>query len=232
MLNSCFMFLTVLVGLLFLWADRRKSETLKVTLIITTFCISRMFFRFAWQSVTGGAIAVSPTADFYLLLVLNFITLSIIFLPVVNLFTPQRFGTLGWTKDKIGRNLLFGFVLGGLSFFILTFHKNLKPENLPIAIFFSFFIASWQEETIFRGHLLTYFTRRFDTEEAIIYQALAFALAHIGFYPFHPLVNLVVSLVFAFVIGLILGYVRLKTKSQIPGFILHGMIDVAFLISS
>jgi membrane protease YdiL (CAAX protease family) len=97
-------------------------------------------------------------------------------------------------------------------------------------VFFSFLIAAWQEENLFRGYLTGYLKKRFSSEETVILQALIYSLAHLGFYPWQLFPNLIISFIFAFLLGLVLGFLKLTTKSQIPGFICHGMIDMALLL--
>jgi membrane protease YdiL (CAAX protease family) len=155
----------------------------------------------------------------------------VILIFAANRFTDESFRSLGWTDDNMVRNSLIGLVVGAGFFFVLSLSKKFEFHKLGPAIFFGFLIAAWQEENIFRGYLIKYLDERFDVEVTIIYQALIYSLCHIGFYLISPVINLIVSLVFAFIAGLVFGFLRLKTKSQIPGFLAHGIIDLAFLIT-
>lgn len=225
------MLLTIVLGLFLLFVFRNKSDLLKIIVIILTFSIARTFFASAWKSITGNINSINPSAAFWLLLLFNFFILSVLFILGVNRLTKQQFRLLGWTKNKIVKNTLIGLIVGSFFFLFLTFNKSIKIENLPAAVFFSFLIASWQEENIFRGYLIRYLGHKFDIEETIVYQALIYSLAHIGFYSFSTIIGLTLSLIFAFILGLFFGYLRIETKSQIPAFIAHGIIDTAFLIA-
>jgi membrane protease YdiL (CAAX protease family) len=229
MFNVYLMSLTVVAGLLLLLAFRNKADLFKIVVIVSTFSIARIFFASAWKSLTGSINTIVPSASFYMLLLANFLVLSVAFILGVNRLTNQRFRSLGWTTNNLVRNTLIGLAIASALFFLLTFKKTIELPNLIPAILFSFPLASWQEENIFRGYLTAYFRRKFPPEEAVIYQALIYAVAHIGFYPFAPLVSLVLSLIFAFVLGLIFGCLRLAAKSQVPAFIAHAIVDVAFL---
>jgi membrane protease YdiL (CAAX protease family) len=231
MMSVFLMLLAVLVGLFLLFLFRQKSDILKLVLIIATFSVARVFFASGWKSLTGQITSIKPSAFFYFLLLANFFILSVLFILAVNHLTKRTFASLGWTSRAIIKNTLIGLIFGTCFFLLLTFNKPLKLQNLFPAAFFSFLIASWQEENIFRGYLMGYFTRRFDIEQAIIYQALVYSLAHMGFYLFLPISSLILSLIFAFILGLLFGYLRIKTKSQVPAFVAHTIIDVAFLIT-
>jgi membrane protease YdiL (CAAX protease family) len=229
MLGTCLILLTVASGLFLLLIFRKKAELLKIILIVSTFVLARIFFASVWKSLTGSLNTAVPSASFYMLLLSNFLILSLAFILGVNRLTNQRLSSLGWTTSNLFRNTFIGLTAGSFFLFLLTFNKTIKLENLLPAAFFSFLIASWQEETIFRGYLITYLRRKFAAEEALIYQALIYSLAHIGFYAFSPPATLVLSLIFAFVLGLIFGCLKVATKSQLPAFIAHAMVDIAFL---
>lgn len=223
------MLLTIASGLLLLLIFRNKPDLLKIVLIVLTFTIARIFFASAWKSLTPGIDTIVTSASFCLLLSYNFLIISVAFILTVNHLTKHSFSTLGWTKTKITRNILLGIIVSAPFFLLLTFNKPIKYQTLFPALFFAFLIASWQEENIFRGYLMGYLAHKFDTPEAVIYQALIYSLAHIGFYPFSSIVSLLASLVFAFVLGLVFGLLRHAAKSQIPAFVAHAIIDIAFL---
>jgi len=229
-LNLYLIIASVFIGLFLIFLFKDRSELLKVMLIILTFYLARIFFGLEWRIVTGGLCNVIVTWQFYKLLAENFVILSLVFMIGSGLILKRSFTELGWIKEQVFRNILLGLFIGLIFFFLLTGVNPIKWHKLPAAIFFSFFIASWQEENIFRGYLVNYLGKRFNQVETTIYQALIYSFAHIGFYDFYPLSNLIFSVVFAFILGLIFGYLRLKTKSQIPAFMTHAIIDVALFL--
>jgi len=67
------------------------------------------------------------------------------------------------------------------------------------------------EELLFRGIILDGFLNRYKPGKAIFWSALLFGLFHMNPWQFIP----------AFLIGLILGYIYLKTRSLIPVIFIH-----------
>ncbi len=230
MIHISLILLIVIVGLCLLFVCKRKSEFIKLIVIIVTFGIARALFGLGWKGLTGGDIKIISSNAFIFLLLFNFLILSILFIFGINFITNKRFVSVGWGMNGITRNILIGLTVGILLFLVLTFNKSVNYEKLPLAIFFSFLIASWQEENIFRGHLMLFLGHRFNAYESIIYQAIVYSIAHVGFYSFYPLPVFIASLIFAFIFGLIFGFLRMSTTSQIPAFVVHGMIDTAFLV--
>ena len=67
------------------------------------------------------------------------------------------------------------------------------------------------EEVLFRGIILDGFLNRYKPGKAIFWSALLFGLFHMNPWQFIP----------AFLIGLLLGYIYLKTRSLIPVIFIH-----------
>ena len=67
------------------------------------------------------------------------------------------------------------------------------------------------EELIFRGVIMSYAKERFSFWAANLIQALLFGLFHMN----------VIQGVYAFFVGMFLGYVRHQTKSMFPNMLLH-----------
>jgi sodium transport system permease protein len=67
------------------------------------------------------------------------------------------------------------------------------------------------EELTFRGFILTGLRRRFSTGIAIVFSSLLFALYHFNVFQFVP----------AFLLGLILGLLAVRTGSILPGVLFH-----------
>lgn len=79
------------------------------------------------------------------------------------------------------------------------------------------------EELLFRGWIMRVFLERTTPSKAIIYSALIFGLIHMN-----P-----VQIVYAALIGLILGWLYYKTGSLIPSIIMHIVANAAsFVIST
>jgi membrane protease YdiL (CAAX protease family) len=86
-------------------------------------------------------------------------------------------------------------------------------------VFFGFAIASFQEETIFRGFLFDVLHERFNTFWSVIFQALIFSVAHIGYYPFDRWILFIL----AFFLGIVYGALRAKRGNVIAAWIAHGL---------
>ncbi len=67
------------------------------------------------------------------------------------------------------------------------------------------------EEVLFRGVILDGFLNRYKPGKAIFWSALLFGLFHMNPWQFIP----------AFLIGLLLGYIYLKTRSLFPVIFIH-----------
>lgn len=144
---------------------------------------------------------------------------------------------LGWCRDRLGwevvRGLLAALVLGLIMVASALFAARflgLKPppteaiEPAPLlvsyvmSVFFGFFIASWQEENVYRGYLQPLFVARWGFWPGNAAQAALFSLAHIGWFPSWPYFLL------AFVTGIVLGWLRGRNGSLISPFVAHGLM--------
>jgi len=145
---------------------------------------------------------------------------------------------LGWRKERllrhIGRGILAAIVIGIITMVgalvAVGFLGLERPETAAagpqqfslvgglMTVFFGFFIASWQEENLFRGYLQPLLIERLGLWPGIIAQAALFSLAHLGWYPsWH-------FFVLAFAAGLILGWLRGRDGSLVAAFVAHGLI--------
>ena len=88
------------------------------------------------------------------------------------------------------------------------------------------------EELIFRGWLLEELKNQFGLKNAIIAQASAFSIVHIGFdLPFLQMISILTGL---FLLGILLALIRLKDRSSLWGCIgLHGgLVGLWFLTNN
>ncbi|BET11758.1 CPBP family intramembrane glutamic endopeptidase [Pandoraea sputorum] len=90
------------------------------------------------------------------------------------------------------------------------------------AIFLVCIIAPVVEEMLFRGIILRGFLKQYPPGTAIAHSAAVFGLAHLNVYQF----------VAALVIGLILGKMYERTRSILPGILLHMVYNTAVVVSS
>jgi membrane protease YdiL (CAAX protease family) len=103
-------------------------------------------------------------------------------------------------RDRVGRDVLWGVAGFLLAFAVtaglaVTFQRLAgPPPAAPVGaaptlvgtlllLVFGFAVASFQEETLFRGFLQSLFADRVGEWPAVVLQAAAFSVAHVGFYP-------------------------------------------------
>ncbi|NML34719.1 CPBP family intramembrane glutamic endopeptidase [Paraburkholderia antibiotica] len=90
------------------------------------------------------------------------------------------------------------------------------------SVFLVCVIAPVVEELLFRGIFLRSFLRQYSSSRAIVYSALIFGLAHMNVYQF----------VVAFVVGLLIGWMYERTRSLIPGMLLHAFYNTAVTLTA
>jgi membrane protease YdiL (CAAX protease family) len=76
-------------------------------------------------------------------------------------------------------------------------------------------MAPLLEELLFRGVILRGFLRRYDPVTAVVHSAALFGLAHLNVHQFFV----------AFPLGLIAGWLLLRTGSLWPGILLHALLN-------
>jgi membrane protease YdiL (CAAX protease family) len=83
-------------------------------------------------------------------------------------------------------------------------------------------MAPLLEELLFRGVILRGFLRRYDPVTAVVHSAAVFGLAHLNVHQFFV----------AFPLGLIAGWLLLRTGSLWPGILLHGLLNTGVTLLS
>jgi len=92
--------------------------------------------------------------------------------------------------------------------------------NLLLGWFFGFAIAAFQEETLFRGFLQRLLEERYGRLVAVVGQAAAFALAHLGYYPISAWPLLLV----VFLVGIVTGWLVDRRGTLLAAGIAHGFV--------
>jgi len=95
-----------------------------------------------------------------------------------------------------------------------------SPTGTLLLLIFGFAVAAFQEETLFRGFLQPALSDRIGAWPAVVVQAAAFSVAHVGYYP------LTAWYLFAtaFAGGLVYGLLRQRRKRLIVPGIAHGLL--------
>ncbi len=101
--------------------------------------------------------------------------------------------------------------------------------NTPFALFILAFTAivaaPFMEEMVFRGFLQPLFSRTVGAALGILFTALLFGGLHATEYQFAWQYVAAIS-----VVGVVLGMVRLKTKSTLPGAVMHGCFNAVSVV--
>jgi membrane protease YdiL (CAAX protease family) len=150
-------------------------------------------------------------------------------------------GNLGFRKTnfKRGLPLIFGLIVMWLLAFGVVSQVRWQASLPARYLFFVasiFFHPGFVEELCFRGFLETRLERLFTVRQALVIQAVIFGLYHLpqtvsgnpgwlvvggSFYP-----------VFAFIFGLFLGAIYIKTRNLLVGIGLHASLLEFFLLIS
>lgn len=131
----------------------------------------------------------------------------------------------------------FGFIFGfhflvfaaiaiplGLKMHFLVFAPSIRRLQ-PIAIVGILFFTAWPEEFLFRGVLQNLLSRTFSSEWAgLVVASMIFGFSHILHAPF-PNWKYVLL---ASIAGFFYGRAWMKTKSLVPGVMIHALVDISW----
>ena len=114
----------------------------------------------------------------------------------------------------------------GMRIGFLTFDPTLaRARSLPLSVIGILFFTAWPEEFLFRGLLQNLLSRTLKNEWAgLIVASAIFGLAHVFHapYPNWKYVGL------AAIAGLFYGHAWMKTRSLVPGTLVHALVDISW----
>ena len=190
------------------------------------------FFRESFTFIKQEDIVLEELTSFVYWFMLDFLLFFIIPVYVIKLIFKEELKDFGmsFTNLKVGVLYTFIAILIFISIVILVSNSENFREYFPLMnsakddlvvfliyeIFFLTFIFSW--EFIFRGYILFGLEKKFGLY-AIFIQMIPFVLLHSG----KPFIETFAS-IFG---GLFLGYLALRTRSMLHGFLIHAIILVA-----
>ena len=190
------------------------------------------FFRESFTFIKQEDIVLEELTSFVYWFMLDFLLFFIIPVYVIKLIFKEELKDFGmsFTNLKVGVLYTFIAILIFISIVILVSNSENFREYFPLMnsakedlvvfliyeIFFLTFIFSW--EFIFRGYILFGLEKKFGLY-AIFIQMIPFVLLHSG----KPFIETFAS-IFG---GLFLGYLALRIRSMLYGFIIHAIILVA-----
>jgi hypothetical protein len=194
------------------------------------------------QAISGWFGFQSSTMDGLLLAMLSSTALVVVSIVVLTRGSGSSSPSIFLAKGKLKLGLFVGLV-GFFIFFALSIpgaNYLFMGQNLTAAK-----VVSWlpwilpivlanglREELLYRGLFLSRFRSLLGTGSAVFLQALIFSLSHsvagIGLKQYTPYISVLV--VTTFVLGSVLGYVMLKTKSIIGPILIHAGTDIPIFI--
>ena len=116
----------------------------------------------------------------------------------------------------------------GLRIGFITFAPSLtRGVSLPIFVLGILLFTAWPEEFLFRGILQNMLTQTFGNERAgLVMASIIFGLSHLHHAPYP---NWKYALM-ATIAGLFYGRAWMKTRSLVPGTLVHAAIDISWHI--
>jgi len=93
----------------------------------------------------------------------------------------------------------------------------MTDQSLIISLFYIGLVAAFSEELFFRGLILDGFANNYSKKKAIIISSLLFGLIHLNLW----------QLIGAFIIGLVLAYICIETKSILLCIYMHFLNNAA-----
>jgi membrane protease YdiL (CAAX protease family) len=231
-------------------SEMTQDKIRKGLVILVSFVILRLIVARLWNSWFG--MEYHLTLPFLAFLCISFVVISL-GLVYFGFTRWVGVDIQSWwlERGQIVGDIKWGvaaLILGGILFLMVAlglYFLNLVPRNLmaapqddrpfdqtlaqiPIDLllgwFFGFAIASFTEETVFRGFLMRVLTDKVDRWGANLLQAAIFSISHIGMAPFVSLGFLIFSLMFRFASGLLFGWLKMKRGTLLASGIVHGFI--------
>lgn len=114
----------------------------------------------------------------------------------------------------------------GLRIGFITFAPSLtRGPSLPISVLGILFFTAWPEEFFFRGILQNVISRTLKSERAgLVIASVIFGLSHLHHAPY-PNWKYVLM---ATIAGLFYGRAWMKTRSLVPGTLVHAAVDISW----
>jgi len=155
------------------------------------------------------------------------------------------------TESSVKHNIILGLIvaavfimfeiIAGLILIEITFDlTNLftvpQPNNLGIFLWIYNLRPGILEEVAFRGIILTVLLKKYSKRTAILIDGIIFGLVHfMNFLLGADLLATLIQIIYATILGFLLAFMYIKTKSIISCILTHYFIDVfgqVFIISS
>ena len=114
---------------------------------------------------------------------------------------------------------------------VFLFDRTIDFKYIILAIVFTILVA-FLEELLFRGLLFKSIELDNTTKTSIFISGSTFGFGHIiNLFNGYTVINQVIQIVLAILIGIILSVLFVRTKSIIPGMIFHFFFNIASILS-
>lgn len=225
----------------------KRTALSRALFIVAIFWVARIFAGQAWTA--SGATknvsydnmrfivyVVTPSVNFVILIatILLGFSFALVYYTISRI-EGAKWSEIGWSRHSLAKNITVGVFVGSL-FSSLLVLGGVKVPSLSVfilATILSFLIASWEEENIFRGYLLSSLSKFKSKRKANFIQGLLFSIAHFGFYIpgyNYDITFFLFLIAWALTMGIVFGYLRQKLNSIIAPFIAHGLYDVVAFV--
>ena len=225
--------------------EQDKTQIRKGIIITMCFVVLRLIVAKLWNLWFGGEYHLSISFLIFLLSVFLVMSVGLVYFGFnkwagvdLKAWWFKRGNILGDIIWGVGTIIGMGILLIGVGVVMWVFdlmppsliarQEGISLSQIPIDLllgwFFGFAIASFEEETIFRGFLLDVIGRKFGEWGSNLLQAAIFSVAHLGMEPLGSIVNVAFLLLFRFGFGVLLGWLRMKRGTLLTAGIVHGFI--------
>ncbi|WGI17075.1 type II CAAX endopeptidase family protein [Methanonatronarchaeum sp. AMET-Sl] len=166
-----------------------------------------------------------------ILMFIPFVLIPILWVKFINQGNYKKY--LGLHKEKLTKNILLGIVFAAISLIIafllseiLINFLGIEEQNVlleeivgfgPIMALIISLSAGISEEIFFRGYL--------QTRIGLIPAAALFALVHASY-------GVIIQIIGPFIMGLLIGYLYLKTNSVIGPIVAHTLYNLVVLLTA
>ena len=223
-----------------------SNTQIKKGMVITVcFVVLRLIVAQLWNLWFGGTYRLSISFLTFLLSAFLVMSVGLVYLGFTR-WVGVDLKAWWFKRGSILKDIVWGvgaiiglgvLVLGlgiAMSAFGLAFSSpmasqdNVSLPQLPIDLvlgwFFGFAMASFGEETLFRGFLQGVVATKYGKWGSNLLQAAIFSVSHLGMEPLVSVGNVAFLLLFRFGFGILLGWLRMKRGSLLAAGIAHGIM--------
>jgi membrane protease YdiL (CAAX protease family) len=221
-----------------------RAQTKKGLALTACFVVLRLIVTKLWAVWFGGNYVLSVPFLIFLSSVFLVMSVGLVYLGFTRWvgvdITPwwfKRGRILGDILWGVGVMICLGALLLGVGIVLFVLHitpPNLAsqsftslaqlPVNLALGSVFGFAIASFTEETLFRGFLQDVIGKKYGKWAGNLLQAALFSAAHLGMEPLGSIGNAAFLLLFRFGFGVLMGCLKMKRGTLLAAGIVHGFI--------